>query len=850
MDVACGIRRPCGPVRPGNSPVCPRATPPPPPPDRPQNLTTGSVTHESVSLSWDDPVDDSITGYQILRRVRGDGPDFAPIADDTGSRATTYVDTSVTPETLYTYRVKAINPGGLSPQSSYANVDVPAVPVPAQPQGLTTGSVTHESVELSWDDPVDDSITGYRILRRVRGDGPDFAPIADDTNSAAATYVDRSVTPETLYTYRVKAINPGGLSPQSGYANVDVPAAPEPTPTPTPTPSPTPTPTPEPPAQPQNLTIGSVTHESVSLSWDDPVDNSITGYQILRRVRGDGPGFEAVVDDTGSAATTYVDTSVAAEERYTYRVKAINPGGLSPQSSYANVDVPAVPVPAQPQNPVALALELVKTDGSPSELSVELSWDDPGDDSITGYRILRRVRADGTDFAPISENTSTAGTSFSDATVEPETAYAYRVQAVNPGGPSPASADANIDTPALTPPPEPTPEPQKGTNEPRQANNPPNITGLEAFDHDEDDDIRNRLEPYVPNDPDAGAVIAWSLEGVDADSFRIVRENQNVGDLYFNFMPDYENPRDQNGDNVYEFTIKATDQHGASDTLDLTVTVRDVDEPLEFYPRPLVRPADWVGSDVYEFLETTPLNESYFHTEYMVTDPERRYKHNGADDIGWTLSGPDADKFSIRGAGYGDQVGELRFTGAAPDYENPNDANTNRIYEVRMEARHKSKGTTPEVSKTLYIYIRDVDEAPVSFRVVKHDSSATETAVCNQSVDVDHWHSGTVATFSATDPDGDDITWNMSPRGWTDELKDALTLSPDGVLSFNKGYDRQKMYAGNFQHRDSNKLYLIIYASGKSIHEPRVLDDGTVIHWGPHKDELTSYCAFTVVAQR
>ena len=341
---------------------------------------------------------------------------------------------------------------------------------PDRPQNLTIGSVTHESVSLSWDDPGDDSITGYQVLRRVRGPGPGFEAIVDDTGSAATTYVDATVTPETRYTYRVKAINPGGLSPQSSYANVDVPAA-----------------TPEPPAQPQGLDIGSVTHESVSLSWDDPGDDSITGYQILRRVRGDGPDFAPIADDTGSGATTYVDTSVTPETRYTYRVKAINPGGLSPQSSYANVDVPAVPVPAQPQNLLALALELVKTDGSPSELSVELSWDDPGDDSITGYRILRRVRGAGPDFAPIAENTGTAGTSFSDATVEPETAYAYRVQAVNPGGPSPASADANIDTPALTPPPEPTPEPtsepqkgKEGTIEPRQnpPNQPPSITIL------------------------------------------------------------------------------------------------------------------------------------------------------------------------------------------------------------------------------------------------------------------------------------------------------------------------------------------------------------------------------------
>ena len=257
---------------------------------------------------------------------------------------------------------------------------------------------------------------------------------------------------------------------------------------------------------------------------------------------------------------------------------------------------------------------MVKTDGSPSELSVSLSWDDPGDDSITGYRILRRVRADGTDFAVISENTGTAGTSFSDATVEPETAYAYRVQAINSGGPSPASADANIDTPALTPPPEPTPEPtpepQKGEGgiEPRQNNNPPSIIdtgGIGRTNIPYDENRSGPVETFQHNDPDPGAVITWSLEGLDKDSFRIVDLGQTFISLRFRNSPDYENPQDSNHDNVYEITIKATDQHGASDTLDLTIRVLDVDEPLEFYPRPLVRGEDWVPGGYHAMPEGT-----------------------------------------------------------------------------------------------------------------------------------------------------------------------------------------------------------------------------------------------------
>ena len=51
--------------------------PPTDPPARPQGLT-GDVTHDMVSLRWDDPGDDTVTSYQVLRRSRdadtyGDG---------------------------------------------------------------------------------------------------------------------------------------------------------------------------------------------------------------------------------------------------------------------------------------------------------------------------------------------------------------------------------------------------------------------------------------------------------------------------------------------------------------------------------------------------------------------------------------------------------------------------------------------------------------------------------------------------------------------------------------------------------------------------------------------------------
>ena len=100
------------------------------PPTQPTGVTA-STTSEAVTLAWDESDDDSITGYQVLRRSRdGDSygddqgaPEFVVIADDTGSAETEYRDSSVTPGTRYVYRIKARNAEGLSTWSSYVDAE-------------------------------------------------------------------------------------------------------------------------------------------------------------------------------------------------------------------------------------------------------------------------------------------------------------------------------------------------------------------------------------------------------------------------------------------------------------------------------------------------------------------------------------------------------------------------------------------------------------------------------------------------------------------------------------------------------------------------------------------------------
>ena len=198
------------------------------PPAKPRNLSA-TATHDSVTLTWDDPGDNTITGYVILRRIPGVDPQghFNELVADTGSAATTYTDNTVSAETRYTYRIKAINGAGTSERSRWSHIDTPAAPVPNKPTGLEA-TESDGQVVLTWDDPGDDTITGYVILRRVRENntGGDFSVLVADTGSAATTYTDDTVAADTTYTYRIKAINEHGTSERSRWFHIDIPAAP------------------------------------------------------------------------------------------------------------------------------------------------------------------------------------------------------------------------------------------------------------------------------------------------------------------------------------------------------------------------------------------------------------------------------------------------------------------------------------------------------------------------------------------------------------------------------------------------------------------------------------------------
>ena len=79
--------------------------------------------------------------------------------------------------------------------------------------------------------------------------------------------------------------------------------------------------------------------------------------------------------------------------------------------------------------------------------SVTLGWSDPDDSSITGYQVLRRPSSVD-EFEVLVDDTGSAAVSYTDATVEAERTYVYRVRARNHHGLSPRSHFVSVDVPA------------------------------------------------------------------------------------------------------------------------------------------------------------------------------------------------------------------------------------------------------------------------------------------------------------------------------------------------------------------------------------------------------------------
>ncbi|MBA4165003.1 MAG: hypothetical protein C0510_10325, partial [Erythrobacter sp.] len=166
-----------------------------------------------------------------------------------------------------------------------------------------------------------------------------------------------------------------------------------------------------------------------------------------------------------------------------------------------------------------------------------------------------------------------------------------------------------------------------------------------------------------------GSTLAFSLSGADAALFAI---NAATGAITFIAGPDFENPGDADRNNVYQLTVTASDGTNST-TQNLAVTVVNVND---------IAPVITSGAAVSVRENGTAV------TQVVASDAE-------GNAITFSLSGADASLFAINAT-----TGIITFI-AAPDFENPGDADRNNAYQITVTANDGVNNTTQDLTITV-----------------------------------------------------------------------------------------------------------------------------------------------------
>lgn len=165
----------------------------------------------------------------------------------------------------------------------------------------------------------------------------------------------------------------------------------------------------------------------------------------------------------------------------------------------------------------------------------------------------------------------------------------------------------------------------------------------------------------------------------DGGKFKL---DSTSGDLSFVTPPDFENPSDSDGNNIYTVKVIATNEVG-SDELIMNVEVLDVDDTITIpIPPTIILP----GTNVSTSLITIPENTTDVSVVVATGDSPITYS---IDSYG------DSDKFSVDSTS-----GKLTFK-TAPDFENPTDQFANNTYLVRVSATNASGSDSIQIHVTV-----------------------------------------------------------------------------------------------------------------------------------------------------
>lgn len=176
-------------------------------PATPSAPTFSAVTNTSLSLSWSAVA--GANSYRVLRSGSSSGT-FSAVGSPAG---TSFVDSPLSSNATYYYRLQACSEAGCSGQSATASRTTPPA-TPAPPTVSVSGAT---SFDVTWS-----SVTGATNFILYRSTDPDDG-FAVRYSGSATSRSETGLAAGVRYYYRLAACSAHGCSPLSGYGTNLIP---------------------------------------------------------------------------------------------------------------------------------------------------------------------------------------------------------------------------------------------------------------------------------------------------------------------------------------------------------------------------------------------------------------------------------------------------------------------------------------------------------------------------------------------------------------------------------------------------------------------------------------------------
>ena len=330
------------------------------------------------------------TGFAIERRINdGSWTQIKTVAWNVYS----YTDSGASTGNRYTYRIRTYNTGSNGAggsqtlYSSYATTGTVYM-TPTAPSSCSASRSSDTRINVSWAVSSVNATTGFYIDRST--DGGSYSRVATISSNATRSWADTSTSAYHKYQYRVCARN---SSSTSGYATSGVVYTT--------------------PSKISGFTATRASDSQINLKWTN--GKYYTSIALDRKV--DAGSFSRL-KDLSSTTTSYSDTAVSSNHKYTYQIQGWN--GIASGAVSATVyTTPSAPTSC--------------TAAKASNTSIKVSWGMGSNYTNTWQNVYVERQDNGGSWTQVASLSGTTST-WTDTGVSAGHKYAYRVRSHNTAG--------------------------------------------------------------------------------------------------------------------------------------------------------------------------------------------------------------------------------------------------------------------------------------------------------------------------------------------------------------------------------------------------------------------------------